>query len=293
LLLLNILNLHSGDETGQGKVRTKMIRGAGMDFQRGMWAEAWVQSVAARKFVALGIIGELAIEQSMVWSGDSMSAGIMFAGILASTYVWCFLAYAVHAQVLSSPDRGPAKYNVRVFGFALRTIAIFVMVWGAMIGLAFIFGRIPGGRQFIDVGIEVPLMGEVPLFIVWMLLVLLIVGLPLFVCLATILPAYVAGRAGGVMSAFQRGKAQFGWIAGRLLIGPFFLTALLIALGFLPALQINDNGSFWSGEGGLQLVDILWSVSYYAVTAFGVSLTAVILSRAFIRAEGMLDTAAA
>ena len=264
-----------------------------MNFQRDMWAEAWAQSVAARKFVAIGIVGEFALEQSMEWFGDPMSPSLVFAGILASTYVWCFLAYAIHSQILSAPDRGPTKYNVRVFGFALRTIAIFVVVWGAMIGLAFTLAWIPGLKEFLAVSIEVPMLGEVPRFVVWMLLVLFVMGLPLFVCLATILPAYVAGRASGVMAAFQRGKAQFTWISGRPLIGPFFLTALLIALSFLPAIQINDIGSFWSGEGVFQPVAVLWSVSYYAVTAFGVSLTAVILSRAFLRAEGVPDTAAA
>ncbi|MEO9874232.1 MAG: hypothetical protein ABJM26_01160 [Anderseniella sp.] len=287
------MNLHSGDETGQGKVRTKMIRGAGMDFQRGMWAEAWVQSVAAFKFVALGIVGELALEQSMEWLGDPMSPSLVVAGLLASTYVWCFLAYTIHAQILSAPDRGPARYNVRVFGFALRTIAIFVVVWGAMIGLAFVLGRIPGLREFLAVGIEVPVLGEVSRFFVGMLTMLLVVGFPLFVCLAMILPAYAADRTGSVVVAFQRGRAQFGWIAGRLLIGPFFLTALLIALIFLPAIQINDVGLFWIGDGGFKPIAFLWSVLNYAVSAFGVSLTAVILSRAFLRAEGMPDAVAA
>ena len=162
-----------------------------------------------------------------------------------------------------------------------------------MIGMAFTMGWIPGLREFFAVGIEVPMLGEVPLGFVWLLLVLLVVGLPLFVCLATILPAYVVDRAGGVAAAFQRGKAQFTWISGRLLIGPFLLTALLIALSFLPTIQTNDVGSFWSEEGFFQPVAVLWYVSYYAVTAFGVSLTAVILSRAYIRAEGMPDAAAA
>ena len=93
-----------------------------------MWAEACVQGVVARKFVALGIVGELAIEQSMVWSEDSMSPGIVFAWIFAPTFVWSFLAYAVHAQILSAPDRGPTDYSVRLFGFALRTITIFAVV---------------------------------------------------------------------------------------------------------------------------------------------------------------------
>ncbi len=264
-----------------------------MDFQRGMWAEAWIQSVAARKFVALGIVGELAIEQSMVWPEASMSPGILFAWIFVPTFVWCFLAYAVHAQILSAPDRGPTEYSVRLFGFALRMIAILVIVWGVAIGVALTPALIPELKELLAGSIEVPMLGEVPLFIVWWLLVLLVVGLPLFVCLAMILPAYVADRTGGVAAAFQRGKAQFTWISGRLLIGPFFLTALLIALSLLPTIQINDVDSFWSEEGVFQPVAVLWSISYYAVTAFGVSLTAVILSLAFIRAEGMPDTAAA
>ncbi len=291
--MLNALNLHSGNETGQGKVRTKMIRGAGMDFQRGMWAEAWVQSMAAFKFVVLGIVGELALEQSMDWPEESMSPGILFVWIFVPTFAWCFLAYAVHAQILSARERDPTEYIVRLVGFALRTIAILVIVWGVAFGVALTPTLIPALKEVLAGSIEIPMLGEIPLLIVWWLVVLLVVGLSLFVCLATILPAYVVDRAGGVVAALQRGKAQFTWISGRLLIGPFFLTALLIALSFLPTIQIDDVGLFWIGDGGFKPIAFLWSVSYYAVTAFGVSLTAVILSRAFIRAEGMPDTAAA
>ncbi len=62
-----------------------------MDFQRDLWAEAWVQSVAARSFVALVVFGALAIE-----AFGAPETG----GSFLSTLLWSYLAYAVHAQML-------------------------------------------------------------------------------------------------------------------------------------------------------------------------------------------------
>ena len=281
--MLNILNLHSGDETGQGKVRTKMIRGAGMDFQRGMWAEAWVQSIDARKFVALAVFGELALRMSAEWFEIHESVIFEIVGTFASTFLWAYLAYAVHAQILLPHDRSSAMTSARVFGFALRSFGIGLAMATAVVGImlvvalmTFLFVRTQPHRA---VEVIVLLVGAAVVFTV-------------FVRLGTLLPAYVAGRVGGVDAAIRRGKAQFGWIAGRLLIGPGLLLVLSVALYWLLPISYDHSVPFRNEEWIFLPVNVLVFLSFTMVQAFAAALTAVILSRAFIRAEGMPPAAA-
>ncbi|MEO1159366.1 MAG: hypothetical protein AAFW74_02775 [Pseudomonadota bacterium] len=268
--------LHSGDETGQGKVRTKMIRGAGMEFRRGMWTEAWVQGVGARKFVALAVLGELSIQLAIEWFDVRSSVVFTYVGSFVSTLLWACLAYAVHARILLPNDRSSTMTGARVFGFALRSFGITIVV-----GTAFVLG----------VFILANLIGVWPLVAV--LLAVILLGFPLFVWLATLLPAYVAGRTGGVNAAIERGQAQFGWIFGRLLIGPYLLFVLSYALYSLLPLPNYANVQFWNEEWVFLPVNLLGFLLFIMVQAFVITLTAVILSRAFLRAEGMPDTAAA
>ncbi|MGB5216414.1 MAG: hypothetical protein WBN88_22555 [Anderseniella sp.] len=269
------MNLHSGGETGQGKVRTKMIRGAGMDFQRGMWAEAWVQSLVARQYVALAVFGVLAIELLNEGFGISESGGSF-----ASMFLWSCLAFVVHAQILLPSDSIADAIVLRVFGFAMRSFGIFVLMLIASALLTIIFTLVFGTEQS-------------RVLFVYALVAFVILGLPVFVWLGTILPAFVAGRARGVRAAVKRGKTQFGWIAGRLIIGPGVLLVLSLALGLLLLIPVDYNGEFWNEQGVFQPLVVFALFICFTVQAFATALTAVILSRAFLRAEGMPDAAAA
>lgn len=114
-----------------------------------------------------------------------------------------------------------------------------------------------------------------------------------FVRLGTLLPAYVAGRVGGVDAAIKRGRMEFRWIAGRLLIGPCLLMVLSYALYSLLPIPAGEYSLFWNEERVFLPVNGLGHLLFNIVQAFVTALTAVILSRAFLRAEGMPDTAAA
>ena len=247
-----------------------------MDFQRGMWAEAWVQSIVALRIVLLVVFGELAIQLSMEWFEVPRSVVFTTAGSFASTLLWAYLAYAIHAQILLPLDRSSFTDGARVFGFALRSLGIATIVSLATVLVTFTLAILIGGMVFI-----------------YPFLAFLVLGFPLFVWLGTILPAYVAGRGRGVDAAIERGKAQFGWIAGRLLVGPVLLFVLSISLYLLLPLPSDGSNLFWSAEWDFQPVAVLGYLLFNTVQAFVTSLTAVILSRAFIRAEGMPDTAAA
>ncbi len=275
-LVLSIVNLHSGDETGQGKVRTKMIRGAGMNFQRGMWAEAWVQAIRRRKFIALAIFAELAMHASVEWF--AIPSGVKF---FMSGSLWSCLAYMIHSQILLPPNSHAVRNIGKVFGFAVVGIGFSVM--------AMIVGLLTG--------IAASKLQIYSPTIVFMMFVFLI--LPPFVWLSTILPAYVADRARGVRVAIARGNAHFGWIAGHLLLGPIPLTFLSasvywwLASHLRSSRQTDYDGPLWDKEWVFQPAEVPLMCAYYSIQATAVVLTAVILSRAFLRAEGMPDAAAA
>lgn len=278
LLVLGILNLHSGDETGQGKVRTKMIRGAGMDFQRGMWAEAWEQSVAARKFVALAVFGDFAIK----WLEVSSSVVTETEGTIASTLFWACLAYVVHVQILLPHDRSSAMTGARFFGFALRFFGISLAMAAAAAGIALAVALM----TFLLVKAQPPRALEVIVFLAGLAL-----ALTVFVRLGTLLPAYVAGRVGGVDAAIKRGKVHFRWIAGRLLIGPGLIFVFSGAAYWLLAITNGASVQFWIEERVFRQVNVPGYLLFNMVQAFVTALTAVILSRAFLRAEGIPDAA--
>ncbi|MEM9470843.1 MAG: hypothetical protein AAGA00_02715 [Pseudomonadota bacterium] len=242
-----------------------------MDFQRNMWAEAWVQSVAARNFVALVVFGALAIEGL---------GGLETGGSFLSTLLWSYLAYAVHAQILLPPDNNAATNALRVIGFALRTFGIVLLITLAVFLSTIIFASVIGTEQSRVV-------------LVFGLVAFVVLGLPVFVWLGTILPAYVAGRERGIGAAVRRGRAQFSWIAVRLLIGPGALLILSLALLSLLLFPVDYNGEFLSEDGDFQPMAVFALFLGFTVQAFATSLTAVILSRAFLRAEGMSETAAA
>lgn len=251
-----------------------MIRGAGMDFQRGMWAEAWVQSLVARQYVALAVFGALAIE--LLNEGFGTSG---FFDTLALMFLWSCLAFAVHVQILLSPESYAAT-NGLLIGFAMRSFGVFFLMWAASAVLTIIF--------ILVFGIE-----QSRVFFAYAPVAFVIPGLPVLVWLGTILPAFIAGRAFSVGTAVKRGGTQFGWIAGRLMVGPGVLLILSFLLFLLLLIPVDYNGEFWNEEGVFQPLAVFASLINFTVQAFAVVLTAVILSRAFLRAEGMPDTAAA
>ncbi len=90
----------------------------------------------------------------------------------------------------------------------------------------------------------------------------------LFVRLGTLLPAYVAGRVGGVDAAIKRGKAQFGWIAGRLLIGPGLFFVLSGLLYWLLSIPDDVNLPFWNDERIFLPVNVFVYLLVSSVQAF-------------------------
>ncbi|WP_337660303.1 hypothetical protein [Anderseniella sp. Alg231-50] len=239
-----------------------------MEFRRGMWAEAWLQGISARKFVALVVFGELLIEAMGITESG---------GSFASMFLWSCLAYVVHAQILLAPDSNADTNGFRMIGFTMRSFGIASLMLVASAVLMFTFASVFG-------------TGQSEMLFVYGLAAFAILGLPVFVLLGTVLPAFVADRARSVGAAVKRGKMQFGWIAGRLIIGPGVVLALSLALWILLLIPVDYNDEFWNEDGVFQPLAVFALSVCLTVQAYATALTAVILSRAFLRADGMPDT---
>ncbi len=68
---------------------------------------------------------------------------------------------------------------------------------------------------------------------------------------------------------------------------------LSLALLSLLLIPVDYNGEFWNQDRDFQPLAVFALFLGFTVQAFATSLTAVILSRAFLRADAMPDTAAA
>jgi hypothetical protein len=123
------------------------------------------------------------------------------------------------------------------------------------------------------------------------LTVLLIAGISSILVLGkwgTWLPAVVAGGDRSLRSAGRRGRAVFGYVVSRLLVGPGILTIVSFGAYFFLIGWLDLQALVWTGEGP-QIWEILISVLFTISQAFVTVMTAVILSRAYL----MTETAAA
>ena len=242
-----------------------------MTFERGIFAAGQAILRNTVPYAALAVVGEYAIQ--VIKETTDIDAGMTVASIV----VWSFLAYAAHAEVLLPSDRDKSKDAQRTIGFALRTFGLLVIVLVPVFVVAgYIRTVLPSDSAndrtlYVLVALVSPVIG-----ILW----LVVFGL-----LGTILPAYVADRHRGLGAAFSRGRRQFFWIVGRLLAMPgLVLLASLIVAG-APLLVFDSDGDFL-GEGYVpDPVASVPALVAYAIQTYAVVLTAVVLSRGFLRDE--------
>lgn len=210
-------------------------------------------------YVAIAIFGEIAIQ--IIKEKLSAGAGLAFASIL----VWSYLAYAAHAAILVSEDRDPALEGKRVLGFALRTFALILLIMIPAAIISFIIG------------------GPALQFVTTMLFAALVFSFLVFILFGTVLPAYVINRNVGFTAAFSRGKSQFGWLAGHLLIGPVLVSFIAFAVIFsgmnLTGFELLSESYF----PNIPLFVVL--IVGYTIRAFGAVMVAWILSTAYLRSE--------
>ena len=254
-----------------------------MTFERGIWAEAIQLTIWALPFAGMALAGEFAIQfAAQAYNLSQVS------NVIASSLVWAYFAYAIHAQVLLNAGVRLPPGSARMPGFALRVVGISALSFFSGFILAVLMTRKLG----IDPRAAYWLFSSSPDLMVQavhatrgfaMLFVWTLLG--------TALPAYVAGSDSRMFSAARRGVAQFEWIAARLALGPGLLTVAWFMLYWPLHQALGSNGNFWSANGHLQIGTVAAWLLLYAVKPVSVALTAVILSRAFLRAEGMPQAA--
>ena len=242
-----------------------------MTFERGIFAEGQVILRNTVPYAALAVVGEYAIQ--VIKETTDIDAGMTVASIV----VWSFLAYAAHAEILLPSDRDKSKDAQRTIGFALRTFGLLLIVLVPVFVVAgYIRTVLPSDSAddqmlFVLVALAMPVLG-----ILW----LLVFGL-----LGTILPAFVADRGRGLGAAFSRGRRQFFWIFGRLLVMPglVFLFSLIVFVA--PLFVFGSEGDFLGEDYVPDPVASVPALIAYAIQTYAVVLTAVVLSRGFLRDE--------
>jgi len=163
----------------------------------------------------------------------------------------------------------------RVFGFALRTFGLVLLVALPAAAFALIYVR--------SLAIELSSDEELTLFVFVLFPAMGLLSLMIFSILGTLLPAYVAGHGRGIGAAIARGRRQFFWLAGRLLVGFGILYALSMIVIFLPAFETSSNGNLFASSYAPNPTVLVSLIVAYAIQVFAIVLAAVALSRAFLR----------
>ena len=125
-----------------------------------------------------------------------------------------------------------------------------------------------------DIAVGAFLVAVVPAFAV--------AGVLVFALFGTILPAYIAGQCESLGDALRRGSQQFLWLAGRL-AAPAGLAMLASALLVAPVVLFGIPGIFISGGYVPNPLVMPFALIAYVLLTWAIVLTAVILSRAFLR----------
>lgn len=222
-------------------------------------------------YVALAVIGEiiLVVAQEKFPIGNGK--------MVASVLIWSYLAFNAHAEMLLPKSRDKNADNKRVIGFAMRTIGLGALF--AIPAMVLIFPFV--GRLFNALTWNEALTS-------WGA-----IGLALSVCfvivfslLGSLLPAFVADQSRGIGPALARGRRQFFWTASRLVAGPIVAFALAQVVILSGNIYMDPHIDLLTANyiPNVPLFAVL--IIGYLIQALGTIMIAVVLSKAFLRAEG-------
>ena len=234
-----------------------------MPIETNIYAEGARVLRACRHYAALTVAAQLVARLL----GEAAGQGVILW--VVSLLLWICLAYVAHVELLGF-ERGRVLDFRRLFGFALRAFILVVLAIAPGFALFHLLLFAAGSAPLTIIG----LVGLVALLVVALCALVLCSGV------GTLLPAYVADGQLGVGAALARGRRQFFWVAGRLLIGPGLVFGLSLALAY-PLADVLGL----MGELAALLAD--------ALRAYGTVMLAVVLTRALRRAEAAPAGAAA
>jgi len=229
-------------------------------FSRNIWEEALCvarANLAVIAFVVLAFIALFILDERFKASSSSMS--------IASTFLWTGLALMSHSTVLNGKSGLSADYKV-YRAFLWRTVALGALVIVPTV-LAALFFASYGMLWLYIGGLSIGAIASLLIGSKW----------------GTWLPAVVAGGDTGFVEAGKRGKRTFGYVFGRLSVGPgLLMIASFVAYALV--LSSLDSQEIWPTTG-LNIQGLLSTIIFLIVQAYIVVMIAVILSRAYLIAE--------
>ena len=235
-----------------------------MTFRNGIISESFRIANRRLAFILAAVIGQFAVhlaEETLI-----SNIGLTFA----SAIIWSMLAFIAHSECLHEPDDQEAMDIARVFGFAVRVVCLTAM---AAIPSVFLMSAFPVSQDP-ELAAGAYLVAIVPTFAV--------AGIFVFSLFGTILPGYVSEERDSISDALRCGSEQFMWIAARLLLSALagiFAVALLVA----PVIFFGAAGLTLSGGYIPNPLVMPFALAAYTLLAWSIMLTAVILSRAYLR----------
>jgi hypothetical protein len=131
-----------------------------------------------------------------------------------------------------------------------------------------------------------PLGWELVPSVLAMMAVWLLVGSAAFAKWGTVLPAVITGHAGGFSAAAKRGSQTYSYAFPLLLVSFGLMTVVAVAAALGIAMLSKGDGNFFTKTGGIDLIMLAALIAGIVIGAFGLVMTAVVLSRAFLMAEG-------
>ena len=238
-------------------------------FSSGLWAESLRVLRLNMKNLGIYICFMLAIAiLPELLTKDGEIGGLWIAQFIAAA----MLAIPAHLTVLRNIAVFDATANKAMWGFVWRSIAIGV---GSFVPCFLLMIALIG---LLDWGV---ILSTLVVMAVWPF-----VGSAAYAKWGTILPAVITDHPKSISAAANRGNQTFGYAFPRLLIsfGLIAVVALIAPIGI--AMLSTGDGNFFPKSGGIDLIMLVALIAGILIGGFGLVMTAVILSRAFLMAEG-------
>ncbi len=239
-----------------------------MEFDKSLFSEGLALLRRNMPFVAFAVFGEYA--HQALKQITHIGSGHFVVSIL----IWSYLAHAAHADILL-PDAGDKKAaQKRILGFTARTFGLCLAIFAPVVLVVWFVVPATVSGDSIQQYMQTLVLIALPTLIISALLVLTLLG--------TVLPAYVADTGRGVNAAFARGTNQFRQIMPRLIYGPGFVMAAAVLVFSLPGLLFDAAGPILAANYVPNPVPTTAALIGFAIEAYALVLTALILSKAFL-----------
>lgn len=238
-----------------------------MQFEDSMWRSAWNACRVNLKTIAIAVLAATLLDLFAEYSGKTGGFG-MFIDLV----IWSMVAISAHGVVLlGSANVGFSGSQKTFWPFVWRSLVLLLLSMVPFVIALFVMHD--GGNFYLTILKALPVLGLTALIV--------------FALFGTWLPAVVVNGDKSLSTAADRGGKSFLYAAQRLLVGPGLLQTLMIGLILLAAMGGVLVGEVF-GAGGLSIPDLISLPVIYAVRAYTVTLAAVILSRAYLKAEAAM-----